>query len=139
MFSTASHYPKTERDQNTRSKPLWKVVTCNQLLFNSPLLDFLFAHSRENTFVLRAALPNMSGVFCTATATSRRAPHFLVCELGISSFIASAGLGASQGEKMAISSTNNAFSNHKKMHSELDPGGARGYTPTVRAGGSRAS
>ena len=53
------------------------------MLFNSPLLDLLFAHSWENTFVLTAALPNMSGVFCTATATSRRAPHFLVCELGI--------------------------------------------------------
>ena len=51
-----------------------------------------------------------------------------MCELGISSFITSAGLGASQGGKMAISSTNNAFSNNKKMLSELDPGGARGYT-----------
>ena len=81
----------------------------------------------------------MGGVFCTATATSAaRRISYLAVSLALTLFYCERRAPREPRKKMAISSTNNAFSNNTKMLSELDPGGARGYTlHTVRAGRRR--
>ena len=80
----------------------------------------------------------MGGVFCKATATSAaRRISYLAVGLALTLFYCERRARREPRKKMAISSTNNAFSNNTKMLSELDPGGARGYTTlhTRTAGG----